>query len=106
MNFIKVERVTFSVAFMVMLGTCIVNIYAYLYKGGMASSYPLVLAYIVLTIFSLLGTVYELFMGFGCGNHDCFTHLLITIMPEYRLQRLEDVHKSYMTTISIFWKLR
>ena len=61
------------------------NVYAYLLKGVIVKSYPLIFSYVLLTLFSLIGVFYEIFMGFRCGEQDCFTHLLVSVMPEYRL---------------------
>ena len=103
---IKVERVTVAIVFLFLLGATVYNIYAYLWKSHMYSSYPLVLGYVLLTVYSAMGVVYELYMGFACGKNDCFTHLLVSIMPEYRVYFYSEKHHSYITQISIFWKLR
>ena len=53
--------------FLVILSMTIYNVYAYLYKARMYSSYPLVFAYSILVAYGIMGVFYELFMGFRCG---------------------------------------
>ena len=65
--FLKGERVTLALMFLVILCMTIYNIYAYLYKARMYSSYPLVFAYSILVAYGTMGVFYELFMGFRCG---------------------------------------
>lgn len=103
---VKVERISLAVTFAVLLGMACYNIYMYLWKGRLYTCYPLVIAYIFLVLFSVTGVVYEFFMGFACGKHDCFIHLLISITPQYRVYFYAEKHYSYITQISIFWKLR
>ena len=105
-DFVKTERVILALTFLALLIITIYNIYSYLWKGMMYQSYPLVFTYIVLVLFSVLGFIYEIYMGFRCGSTDCFTHLLVSIMPEYQIYFAEEKHKNYLRDISIFWKLR
>ena len=93
--FIKAERVTMATSFLLLLGFSSYNIYSYLWKGKRYSSYPLVLGYINITLYSIICVLYELYMGFACGGQDCFTHYLISIMPEYR--RTQEKHQNYLT---------
>ena len=102
----KIERVTLAVIFFIMLSLCAYNTYFYLYRAKMYRSYPLVFAYIVVALFSFMGIYYELFMGFHCGSQDCFTHLLITIMPEYSFERLREEHQNWLMGIAILFKIR
>ena len=81
--FLKIERIVFGLAFGFMLAFACYTAYSYLWKRQMYGSYPLVFAYVNLVILSLMGLFYEFFMGFRCGHQDCFTHLLVSIMPEY-----------------------
>ena len=74
-GFIKAERVLMIVCFITMLLGCAWNIYYYLLKHGMYKSFPLVISYILITLFSLNNLVYETYMGFGCGAQDCLVHL-------------------------------
>ena len=78
--------------FFVMLCFTIWNIYSYLWKQVGLRSYPIVISYILLVLFSAVGMIYEFFMGFRCGKHDCFTHLLVSMMPEYRVFFLTERH--------------
>ena len=105
-DFIKTERVFFAICFLGMLCVTVYNMYAYLWKGLMFKSYPLLISYILLSLFGLLGIFYEIYMGFRCGKQDCFTHLLVSTMPEYRVYFMHEEHKSYLIEISILWKLR
>ncbi len=72
----------------------------------MYSSYPLVFAYSILVLYGIMGVCYEIYMGFRCGQHDCFTHLLVSIMPEYRVYFYNEKHQSYLVEISLIWKVR
>ena len=105
-DFIKTERVFLAICFLAMLCLTIYNIYAYLWKGVMLKSYPLIFSYVLLTLFSFMGVFYEIFMGFRCGEQDCFTHLLVSVMPEYRLYFAKEKHKDYLVEISMLWKIR
>lgn len=105
-SFVKVERVSLAVFFTFLLVMAIYNIYTYLWKRRLYLCYPLVIGYVFLVLFSVTGAAYELYMGFACGNHDCFIHLLISITKEYRIYFFTEKHYSYITQISIFWKLR
>ena len=104
--FVKVERVTLAVIFFLMMCLCGYNVYFYLYRAKMYRSYPLIFAYIIVAVFSFMGIFYELYMGFHCGGQDCFTHLLIAIMPEYSFERRNEEHQNYLKGISILWKIR
>ena len=104
--FLKGERILFGLAFGFMLGLTCFTAYRFLYKRQMYGSYPLVFTYIILGVLSFMGVFYEFFMGFRCGDQDCFTHLLVSIMPEYRVYFFSEKHKDYLVQISILWKLR
>jgi len=104
--FMKGERVFFAAIFGGMLIFTLYNIYSYLWKAKMYGSWPLVFSYVVLLLFSSINTFYELYMGFRCGKHDCYTHLLVSIMPEYRVYFFSEQHKSYLVEISVMWKIR
>ena len=104
--FIKVERAIFATIFLGMFILTVYNCYKYLYKRHMYSSYPLVFNYVCLFLFALMGVFYEMYMGFRCGNNDCFAHLLISVMPEYSVYFFSEEHKSYLVEVSIMWKLR
>ena len=70
---IKGERVFLAICFLALLCFTIYTVYAYLWKGRIYKSYPLIFSYILLALFSMIGVFYELFMGFRCGKQDCFT---------------------------------
>lgn len=77
LQLLKVERVLIAFAFFILLGLALRNVWKYLIKGKMYKSYPILLSYILLVVYSALSVVYELYMGFGCGGHDCFDQLLV-----------------------------
>ena len=105
-TFLRIERVLLAIFYLVMMAFCIYNTWSYLYKARMYKSYPLMFLYIIIFLYSLHGIFYELFMGFHCGDQDCFTHLMVTIMPEYELLYREETHKSLMAEIGVLWKIR
>ena len=90
--FLKSERILLALAFLGILIFSLYNIYQYLYKAHMYSSYPLVFAYSILVLYGIMGVCYEIYMGFRCGQQDCFTHLLVSIMPEYRVYFYNERH--------------
>lgn len=85
-TFIRVERVFLAIMYLAMMAFCLFNSWSYLYRAGMYKSYPLFFAYVIIFLYSFAGIFYEFYMGFHCGEQDCFTHLMVSIMPEYELQ--------------------
>lgn len=69
----KFERTIFAFFYCFMLFVACMNVWNYLYKKQMYKSFPMSMAYFILIIYSLIGIVYELFMNFFCGSHDCIS---------------------------------
>ena len=95
-----------SLVFTAMLILTAFIIYAYMWKRGAFRSYPVVFSYTLLVIFCSVNVVYELYMAFRCGKNDCFSHLLVSMMPEYRNYFFNEQHKSYLVEVSIIWKIK
>ena len=69
----------------------------------MYKSFPLVISYILLFAFVLMNVFYQLFMGFGCGEEDCF----LTIFASYKQTLLTSYELvAVITVIAIFWKVK
>ena len=103
--FSKTLRVFLTFAYAVLLGLAIYNIWHYLYLQKMWKSYPMIVSYILLVLFSTISFIYELYMVLGCGERDCVYHMLTDTSPQY-VGHFNDMHKTEVTTISVFWKLR
>ena len=103
--FLKTQRVFLTFAYMVLLGLAIFNVWHYLVLQKMWKSYPMLVSYVLLVLFSAISFIYELYMVLGCGERDCVYHMLVDTSPQYK-DHFNDMHKSEVTAISVFWKLR
>ena len=68
---LKMERVILAFGYMVLLAIGVRNIWQYLYLQQMYKSYTILVSYILLVALCIAGTIYEYYMGFACGQHDC-----------------------------------
>jgi len=73
----------------------------------MYKSYPILVTYMILVLFSALEIAYEFYMGFACGEHDCFDFLIDAIQPIHsEVYHFNLRHRSKIEVIAILWKVR
>ena len=73
---LKGERVILGFFYFLLFGLAANNVWQYIIKQKMYKSVPMLVTYILLLIFASISIIYEFYMGFACGSHDCMEKLL------------------------------
>ena len=106
---LKIERTLMAFLYCVMLTVACTNIWNFLIKKKMYTSYPMTTAYIILVVYSIISIAYELYMSIGCGEHDCLASI-------YTINKIADeggddgkkfrTHWEVISVIGKFWRVR